>query len=417
MSYIGNSPEVNAFTIGVERFNGTGACTEFTLTRDIDDAKAIEIIVNGVQQDPDNSYSVTNGLITFTEAPSSGTDNIVVTYRAPVVVTFNQASSSQIQSGAIGSTQLADNSVTTNKLASGSVTGVKLGESSVSGNNISIKSINASNTITDVSITGNLIGLTAVSGNNIVDNAIRGNNIVAGQITGNLIASGSIRGNNIVAGQITGNLIGTGAITGNLIGSGAISGNQIGAYAISGNQIGIGAVSANNFAGGGITSNVLSSNLSVSLVRVTETININSTVIGSNSQSGTNVNIDINNCTSYYFTSNTSGNVTFNLRGNTINTFDSSVQIGNTVSVVISLRHNVAAHRSGVNVMIDGGYIRTTVGNPDNQTGNILFYSGNTTANHSVINALESNVIGLSVVKKGANSYVVYMSNTLFGLV
>ena len=225
-----------------------------------------------------------------------------------------------------------------------------------------------------------------------------------GSVTGTKLAVNSVRGNNIVAGTITGNLIA----------ANSISGNQIGLYAVSGNQIGTGAISANNFAGGGITSNVLASNLSISVSRVSETLSINTAVIGSNSASGTNVNLDIVNTTVYYFSSNTSGNVTFNLRGNNINTFDSSVQVGNTVSVVVTLRHNTAAYRSGVNVMIDGGLIRTTLANPD--SSNLIMYSGNTLPAHSVINAIESNIIGLTVMKKAANSYVVFMSNTLFGL-
>jgi hypothetical protein len=205
-----------------------------------------------------------------------------------------------------------------------------------------------------------------------------------GSVTSAKLAANSVRGNNILAGQITGNLIG------------------------------IGAISANNFAGGAITSNVLASNLSISVSRVSETIRINTTVVGSNSASGTNVNLDIVNTTVYYFSSNTTGNVTFNLRGNNINTFDSSVQVGNTVSVLVSLRHNTAAYRSGVNVMIDGGLVRTTLTNPD--SGNLIFYSGNTLPAHSPITALESNVIGLNIIKKAANSYIVYMSNSIFGL-
>ena len=244
----------------------------------------------------------------------------------------------------------------------------------------------------------------SVTGAKLTDNSVRSNNIVAGQITGNLIAEG----------VITGNLIGVSSVSGNNIGIGAISGNQIGVGAVSGNNIGIGAISANNFAGGGITSNVLASNLSISVSKVTETISINTAVIGSNSASGTNVNLDVANTTVYYFNSNTSGNVTFNLRGNNINTFDSSVQVGNTISVVVTLRHNTAAYRSGVNVMIDGGLIRTTLVNPD--SGNLLMYSGNTAPAHSPITAIESNIIGLTVVKKASNSYVVFMSNTLFGL-
>jgi hypothetical protein len=235
-----------------------------------------------------------------------------------------------------------------------------------------------------------------------------------GSVTGAKLAANTVRGNNIVAGQITGNQIASGAISGNQIASGAISGNQMGLYAVSGNNIGTGAISANNFAGGGITSNVLASNLSITVSRVSETININTAVVGSNSASGTNVNLDIVNTTVYYFSSNTTGNVTFNLRGNNINTFDSSVQVGNTVSVVVTLRHNTAAYRSGVNVMIDGGLIRTTLANPD--TGNLIMYSGNTLPAHSPITAIESNIIGLNIIKKAANSYIVYMSNSIFGL-
>jgi hypothetical protein len=225
-----------------------------------------------------------------------------------------------------------------------------------------------------------------------------------GSVTGTKLAVNSVRGNNIVAGTITGNLIA----------ANSISGNQIGLYAVSGNQIGTGAISANNFAGGGITSNVLASNLSISVSRVSETININSTPIGSNTAARANVNIDVLNTTVYYFSSNTSGNVTFNLRGNNTTLFDQAVQVGNTISVVVTLRHNTAAHRSGVNVAIDGGYINTTRANPDSD--NVIFYAANTTANHSTISALESNVIGLTVMKKAANSYIVYLSQTLYGL-
>ena len=253
----------------------------------------------------------------------------------------------------------------------------------------------------DYTLNGDLILFTtapALGTNNIVVHHMGNGSATQvpsdGSVTGGKLAANTVRGNNIVAGTITGNLIGVGAI--------------------SGNNIGIGAISANNFAGGGITSNVLASNLSISVSRVSETIRINTTVVGSNSASGTNVNLDIVNTTVYYFSSNTTGNVTFNLRGNNINTFDSSVQVGNTVSVLVSLRHNTAAYRSGVNVMIDGGLIRTTLANPD--SGNLIFYSGNTLPAHSPITSLESNVIGLNIIKKAANSYIVYMSNSIFGL-
>lgn len=118
MAYIGNGPEINSFTIAVDRFNGTGACTQFTLTRDIDDPLAIEVVVDGVIQTPTTSYTVTNGLMTFDEAPSSGTNNITVRYLAPVVVTFNQVTASQILANSVTQTAIAVGAVTGEKISS-----------------------------------------------------------------------------------------------------------------------------------------------------------------------------------------------------------------------------------------------------------------------------------------------------------
>ena len=108
MAYIGNEPGVGTFIVSTERFNGTGACTQFTITQTgIDDANAIDVIVNSVIQDPTNSYSITDGVITFTEAPSSGTDNIIVRYRATTVVTFSSITTSQILDGQITASKIA----------------------------------------------------------------------------------------------------------------------------------------------------------------------------------------------------------------------------------------------------------------------------------------------------------------------
>ena len=367
MAYIGN--QVSSVLFTVNTFSGDGSATSFgPMDRAPAGPASVAVFVAGSYKTPSVDYTVSGTSINFTSPPALGTNNITVHHLG------NGVMASQVP-------------------VDGSVTGAKLTDNSVRSNNIVVGQITG-NLIAEGVITGNLIGVSSVSGNNILN--------------------GTITSNHISVGAVTGNLIGVGAVSGNQIGIGAISGNQIGVGAVSGNNIGIGAISANNFAGGGITSNVLASNLSISVSKVTETISINTAVIGSNSASGTNVNLDVANTTVYYFNSNTSGNVTFNLRGNNINTFDSSVQVGNTISVVVTLRHNTAAYRSGVNVMIDGGLIRTTLVNPD--SGNLLMYSGNTAPTHSPITAIESNIIGLTVVKKASNSYVVFMSNTLFGL-
>ena len=108
MAYIGNEPGVGSFIVATERFNGNGSCTQFTLTQTgIQDANAIEVLVSSIQQDPINSYSVANGVITFTEAPPSAANNIIVTYRATTVLTFNNIQNSQIPDGTITASKLA----------------------------------------------------------------------------------------------------------------------------------------------------------------------------------------------------------------------------------------------------------------------------------------------------------------------
>lgn len=346
MSYIGNNPDVNAFTIGVDKFNGTGACTQFTLTRSISDVNAIEVVVNGVQQEPTAAYTVSNGVITFDEAPSSGTNNIIVTYRAPVVVTFNQVTSSQLQA----------NSVTQTAIASGAVTTTKISANAVAGNQI-----------IENQISGNLIQNNAVSGNNLVSNSIRGNNIVAGQVTG----------------------------------------NHLGTYSVSGNNLGLGAVSANNFAGGGITSNVLASNLTISTARISERINIVlSTPTG-------NYNVHVSNSSVYYFVSNTSGNVTFNLVANdaaatgTTGSLNDLIVTGNSVSMAIALKQGSIRHRA--NVFIDG-------------IAQQALWLSNVQPSYQTSQAQALDMYNLMIIKTGSSGaglgggqYTVLVSNSTFG--
>jgi hypothetical protein len=108
MSYLGNEPGVGSFIVATERFNGTGACTQFTISQTgISDANTIDVIVNSIQQDPINSYSIASGVITFTEAPSVGTQNITVRYRATTVITYSNIQNSQIPDGTIAASKLA----------------------------------------------------------------------------------------------------------------------------------------------------------------------------------------------------------------------------------------------------------------------------------------------------------------------
>ena len=107
MSYLGNQPGLTNYVFGLDRFNGTGACTQFTLTRTTDDANTLEVLVNSIQQDPINSYSVAAGLLTFTEAPSSGSNNIVVIYRSTATISYSNIITAQIGDGQVTPSKLS----------------------------------------------------------------------------------------------------------------------------------------------------------------------------------------------------------------------------------------------------------------------------------------------------------------------
>ena len=127
MAYIGNNPDAIQTSIEITRFNGNGACTQFQIPQDVDDAKAIEVLVNSVQQDPDNSYSVVNGLITFTEAPSVGTNNVTVLRRTGLTYTRTQIDSGDILPNAVTSAAIANGTVTSAKLSANADSTITLG--------------------------------------------------------------------------------------------------------------------------------------------------------------------------------------------------------------------------------------------------------------------------------------------------
>lgn len=209
--------------------------------------------------------------------------------------------------------------------------------------------------------------------------------------------------------RITSDSIASNAITNVGIANGTIVSVDLADGSVTGPKIGPGAISANNYAGGGVTTDVLAPNLSISLIRTNETTNLFSTA-----PSG-NLNIDVANTTLYYFTSNTTANVTFNLRANNTNTFDSIVRVGETVTVTVMLRHSTTSGgRHSANIYIDGGLITTNRTNPDQAGANNIFYVGNLVPLYASTipgTGIEMNMFNISVFKRAANTYTVFTSN------
>jgi hypothetical protein len=111
MSFIGNTPQTSTFSSGAEQFNGNDSDLNFTLSREVFTVNDVEVLVENVQQDPFTAYTVSGTTLSFTEAPPTGTGNIVVIYRSYIVSRIvpdeGTVSTNTIQDGAVTAAKLA----------------------------------------------------------------------------------------------------------------------------------------------------------------------------------------------------------------------------------------------------------------------------------------------------------------------
>ena len=150
-----------------------------------------------------------------------------------------------------------------------------------------------------------------------------------------------------------------------------------------------------NTANATITSNRLGANLKINIIQVLESANIFVAAVGGN------VNIDIGNNTSYFFSSNTTANVTFNLRGTSSASFDSTVGIGQTASVAIALKQGATKYKA--NVYIDG-VLQTP------------YWLGNSSPSYATTQQQSIDVYTYTVFKTAASTYSILAANSNFGL-
>jgi hypothetical protein len=126
MAYIGSTPQTSTFTSGADQFNGNDSDLNFTLSREIYNVNDIEVLVENVQQDPFTAYTVSGTTLSFTEAPPTGTGNIVVIYRSYIVSRIvpdeDVIQASMLQANSVTSAAIADGAVQANNLADTAVT-------------------------------------------------------------------------------------------------------------------------------------------------------------------------------------------------------------------------------------------------------------------------------------------------------
>ena len=154
--------------------------------------------------------------------------------------------------------------------------------------------------------------------------------------------------------------------------------------------------SLNANTGGAITGAVaVRSNLNIQTV--TETANIHATAIGGN------VILALANNSSYYFSVNPTANISFDLRANNtagVGSLDGFMVTGQMISVGIMLTQGATPYRA--NLMIDGVL----------QTANTRWSGNVNPAFGGTANGID--VYSFSVLKRGANSYIILASNTAF---
>lgn len=135
--YIGNTPTTQLHVSALDSFNGDGTTVAFTVSRVVGTEKDLDVTVNGVPQDPNNSYTVNGNVVTFTEAPSVGTGNIIVRFRAYVVTKIVPDDET------VTAAMIANNSITGVKIATGTLTGDKIAAATIGSSNLTITGVSA----------------------------------------------------------------------------------------------------------------------------------------------------------------------------------------------------------------------------------------------------------------------------------
>jgi len=146
-----------------------------------------------------------------------------------------------------------------------------------------------------------------------------------------------------------------------------------------------------------VTANATQVRGNLNIQTITETANIYSTAIGGN------VILALANNSTYYFSAGQqSANITFDLRANNQSGggLDNYLTTGQMISVGVMINQGPTAYRA--NLYIDGVL----------QTANTRWSGNVNPANGGTVNGID--VYSFSVLKTGANSYIILASNTAF---
>jgi hypothetical protein len=157
MAYIGLAPVTNFLSTFSERFSGNGSTRQFILERAVGRAEDLEVFVGSTQILP-SDYTAVGTELTFNTAPTAGTNNITVIFRAGALQTIDLTSTG-FPAGSAASPGVYNTDATNTGLYWPSSTSLGLSTSGVARLIIS-SSINSTSTTTGVLQVAGGVGLT-----------------------------------------------------------------------------------------------------------------------------------------------------------------------------------------------------------------------------------------------------------------
>jgi filamentous hemagglutinin len=81
MSYLGLQPNTPLLNTSTQTFSGNSVATQFNLARSVASASDLDVMIGSTLQRPFTDYIAGNVVLQFISAPTTGTNNITVTYR------------------------------------------------------------------------------------------------------------------------------------------------------------------------------------------------------------------------------------------------------------------------------------------------------------------------------------------------
>lgn len=238
----------------VNTFSGTGAQTEFSLTKNPVSENNTQVYVGGVYQKK-GTYSIVGTsppVLTFAVAPAAATDNIEVVIgvsaellNSAVTIPNNSVGTSSIINLSVTTAKLADLAVTTGKIADLSVTTGKIADLSVT-----------TGKIADLAVTSDKIAGAAIDSTKLATNAVQTSNIQPGAVENSKLGSGSVDAVKLAAAAVETAKIKDGAVTAAKLapgaatpGTGSLTTAMLADSAVTGVKIAAGTITPDKLAG------------------------------------------------------------------------------------------------------------------------------------------------------------------------